>query len=228
MRPIRPCCRDRAGACGGHCGPRRRETVSLRQLKKDIDSLCVISKNLYRRHLTVSQRAAIAAELVPVIAEESKQRQIAHLVQNQKDAPCRPIGPHGVGWSTSIASKALGVGATSVKRVVRARLDLAIRCGRMDLAERIAQELAAVTAALQVAKRCSNRRRSWSLRSFQTQAQDSERTSARLWRCHSLRISKSFDLLRAREVGPCRSGHHNRHNGPVPKSYPVPLAKSQH
>lgn len=35
----------------------------------------VVSKNLHRRHLTTSQRAAIAAELVNAFAEEAKQRQ---------------------------------------------------------------------------------------------------------------------------------------------------------
>jgi hypothetical protein len=37
----------------------------------------VISKNLYRRHLTDDQRAAVASEMVPMLAEEAKKRMLA-------------------------------------------------------------------------------------------------------------------------------------------------------
>src|ERR1700731_2234226 len=36
----------------------------------------VVTENLRRRHLTTDQRAAIAAELVPLFAKEARQRQI--------------------------------------------------------------------------------------------------------------------------------------------------------
>ena len=37
------------------------------------------SKNLHRRHLTTSQRAAIAAESVPLLSEEAKEQQLSGL-----------------------------------------------------------------------------------------------------------------------------------------------------
>jgi len=36
--------------------------------------LYILSKNLHRRQFTVSQRAAIAAETVPMLADEAKKR----------------------------------------------------------------------------------------------------------------------------------------------------------
>lgn len=38
-------------------------------------TIYVLSKNLHRRHLTTSQRGAIAAEVVPLLKEEAKKRQ---------------------------------------------------------------------------------------------------------------------------------------------------------
>lgn len=66
--------------------------------------LYVISKNLHRRHLTASQKAAIAAEMVPLLAQEKKQS-------------ASPIGDVGE-KTNAIAAKAMGVGRTSVERVL--------------------------------------------------------------------------------------------------------------
>jgi site-specific DNA-methyltransferase (adenine-specific) len=38
----------------------------------------VVSQNLHRRHLTAGQKAAVAAEIEPMLAKEAKQRQKAH------------------------------------------------------------------------------------------------------------------------------------------------------
>lgn len=45
----------------------------------------VISLNLHRRHLTPSQAAAIALEVLPMLEEEAKERQLATLKQNQPE-----------------------------------------------------------------------------------------------------------------------------------------------
>jgi len=84
----------------------------------------VVSKNLQRRHLTISQRATIAAEMVPMLAKEAKER------QEKTQFPHRS-GPHGPDQKTKdlapkrrsaeVVAEALGVGPTSVKRALRAK-----------------------------------------------------------------------------------------------------------
>lgn len=47
----------------------------------------VLSLNLHRRHLDSSQRAAVAVEILPMLEEEARERQLATLKQNQVDTP---------------------------------------------------------------------------------------------------------------------------------------------
>lgn len=81
-------------------------------------TLYVLSRNLHRRHLTVSQRAAIAAETVPLLQEEAKKRQ-------GRRTDLETLTPSGVevygGRSNQIAAEALNVGERSVCRAVKVR-----------------------------------------------------------------------------------------------------------
>lgn len=77
----------------------------------------VISKNLHRRHLTISQQGMIAAEMVPFLKEEARERQISYLKQNQKDGPLVPNGTDG-GRATEAAAKAFDVSRNTVERAV--------------------------------------------------------------------------------------------------------------
>lgn len=86
----------------------------------------VLSKNLHRRHLTQSQRAVIAAEIVPMLAEEAKKRREAtRFGTNSNGMRSVPIGAVGEisGPSREIAAKALGVGSGSVNRALIAKRD---------------------------------------------------------------------------------------------------------
>ncbi len=47
----------------------------------------VLSLNLHRRHLTPSQRACLATDILPLLEEEARKRQLASLRQNQQPVP---------------------------------------------------------------------------------------------------------------------------------------------
>lgn len=83
--------------------------------------LYVISRNLHRRHLSVSQRACIAAEMVPMLREEAEKRQLS----GKRDDTLAPSGAkvddERSGRSAAIAARAVGVGETSVTRAVKAK-----------------------------------------------------------------------------------------------------------
>lgn len=85
----------------------------------------VISKNLRRRHLTTSQRAAIAVEAIPMLQEEAKERQLAALKQNRR-VPSSPIGNDGrtksaSGRSVEMAAESFQVGTSSVNRAIEVK-----------------------------------------------------------------------------------------------------------
>jgi hypothetical protein len=87
----------------------------------------VLSRNLHRRHLSVSQRAAIAADIVPMLQEEAKHRQggsgrfgsmsiddepqDAETDTTPKEIPVK-------GRSAEIAAKHLNVSPASVQRAI--------------------------------------------------------------------------------------------------------------
>lgn len=87
----------------------------------------VLSKNLHRRHLTTSQRAAIGAEALDLFREEAKKRQVAAGTANLRHESA-PIDTNSeFGRSRDKAAELVGVGASSIARaadVKRERPDL--------------------------------------------------------------------------------------------------------
>jgi hypothetical protein len=102
--------------------------------------LYVLSKNLRRRHLTVEQRAVIAAESIPLLSEEGRLRQRRSL-KNQTDATLGSTGPNDHGRSVEIAARAAEVSPSSVKRV------LAVKRADPDLCEQIKRGEVTISAA---------------------------------------------------------------------------------
>jgi hypothetical protein len=66
-----------------------------------------------------SQRAAIAIELIPEIAKETKRSQVAYLKQGQQNSPLPSKDGNGKGRATEIAGKALNVSRSVVERAAR-------------------------------------------------------------------------------------------------------------
>lgn len=109
-------------------GRHRQRACEERQVEPkyvDWDPACgitplewVISKNLHRRQLSVSQRAVLAAELQDRLAEAARTRQLAGL-RRGKDAPVRPNSATRKKTeqeSAFIAGQQFGIGKTSVKQ----------------------------------------------------------------------------------------------------------------
>ena len=110
--------RNRLEAC-------KRAGVNPRFVDWDDGSptLYVLSKNLHWRHLSTSQRAAIAAEAMSRLQEEARKRQIESLKQGPVSAVRRGRdSANGVndlhGKASEIAAKAVSVGARTVERAV--------------------------------------------------------------------------------------------------------------
>lgn len=69
----------------------------------------VISMNLHRRHLTSSQRACVATDVLPMLEEEARLRQIAQLKQGDKTPVVAKIPPREKGKSRDKAATATSV-----------------------------------------------------------------------------------------------------------------------
>lgn len=92
------------------------------EVEGDLSSpvIYVVSKNVHRRHLTTNQRAVIATEMVPMLQEEAKKRQVSGL-KNQEHSSLAPIGANERTWSSGIAAKAMQVGRRTVERVIKVK-----------------------------------------------------------------------------------------------------------
>lgn len=74
--------------------------------------LYVISKNLHRRQLTTSQRAAVAVESLPLLKEEARKRQVSGLKRG--DAEPVPMISGERGEAREVAATQTGVGSATV------------------------------------------------------------------------------------------------------------------
>jgi hypothetical protein len=90
----------------------------------------VVSKNIHRRHLTTSQRAAIAAEMMPMLREEARKRQSTRgteVYRSKHLVALTPQGesPNGINKvsqkSRDIAARAVEVGGKIVQEAVRVK-----------------------------------------------------------------------------------------------------------
>lgn len=82
-------------------------------------TLYVIAKNLHRRQLTIGQRAAIAAEMMPLLKEEAKQRQAVSGLGFYGAKPLPVNSPEVVkGEAREIAAKAVSVSGCTIQRAV--------------------------------------------------------------------------------------------------------------
>lgn len=120
--------RNRAKACG-------LAGVEPRYAKWDgaggSPTMFAVSKNLSRRHLTLGQQAAVAVEMLPLLAEEARKRQATSAagvyggkplsvtfrkaVEEDKTPVASTVEPE-TGRASELAAKAVGVSASSVER----------------------------------------------------------------------------------------------------------------
>jgi DNA modification methylase len=98
----------------------------------------VLTQNLHRRHLTIDQRAALAAELVPMFREEAKKRVGGRPKKSEKPS----AKMHGVsGKSSELAARFVGgVSVRYVEQVLSLEAKKAgtlakIKCGKLAIRE---------------------------------------------------------------------------------------------
>lgn len=102
---------------------------ALAELNGHSPTLFVVAKNLHRRHLTIAQRAAVAANMLPMLRDEAKERQRQAGKQYGHDRKSLPAKlPEAIsanasneiqnevrGESRHIAAQAMDVGARTVQ-----------------------------------------------------------------------------------------------------------------
>jgi hypothetical protein len=98
----------------------------------------VVSRNLYRRHLSTSQRAMVAAKIMPALKEEAKLRKIS----GKKDLSVNSR----TGRASEIAARAVGIGETSVEYGSRV-----LAKGVPELQEEVTKGKRSVSAAARIA-----------------------------------------------------------------------------
>lgn len=100
----------------------------------------VLSSNLHRRQLTETQRAALALDVLPIKAEFARQRMLAG-TKVDPPAHVREGVETQKGEAVELAAKEVGVGATSVRKVlkIKNRAPDAVEALRAGLVESIPQ-----------------------------------------------------------------------------------------
>jgi hypothetical protein len=96
----------------------------------------VVSKNIHRRHLTTSQRAAFAADLAAMLAPKAKERQIAPLKHGEDSV--RANSPEREGRPREQAAKVFHISPRSVQDAVVLKkedpaLHAAVKAGKTSL-----------------------------------------------------------------------------------------------
>lgn len=102
----------------------------------------VVSQNVHRRHLTESQRAMVAAALVPLFEEEAKERQRAGLRQGEAAPVSANLRGRDSGKATEKAAAAVNVSPRSVESALKVT-----REARPEVVEAVRRGEVAVSAA---------------------------------------------------------------------------------
>lgn len=106
----------------------------------------IVSKNLKRRHLTQSQRAAVAAELVPMLAEDARKRQLAGLKRGSEMPVQENLPERNNGQARDKAGELMGVSGRSVEDA------LAVQREAPEVLDRVKAGDIAVSTARKVAE----------------------------------------------------------------------------
>jgi ParB-like nuclease domain len=94
--------------------------MTTRQFKSEVErKLHALSLNVHRRQLTLSQRAAFAAELLPLFEKHAKERQLANLRKGTSKPVRKKVPPQEKGKATDQAAKVLKVNAKYVSDAKR-------------------------------------------------------------------------------------------------------------
>ena len=108
----------------------------------------VISKNLHRRHLNETQRAAVAVEVKRFESEAAKGRRLANLKKGEQDPECANWHTRDSGRASEVAAQKLNVSARSVDRAEKV---LASENAIPELKEAVRRGEVAVSSASVVA-----------------------------------------------------------------------------
>jgi hypothetical protein len=111
----------------------------------------VISENMIRRHLTSSQRAVVAVELLPLLEKEAKERQRLSQGRGKKVRKKLPTFSENGGRASQIAARVMKTNAAYVKAIKAVRQDAPelveeVRSGKLTVPE--ARELARTPASI--------------------------------------------------------------------------------
>jgi hypothetical protein len=111
----------------------------------------VICRNLHRRHMSTSQRAMVAAKLLPLLQEQAKER----MQRGKKTDPSPNLGQGQTGKATEQAAAVLQVGRGSVESAAKVLRDgtpelaSAVQSGKVSVSK--AKDISELPAAEQVA-----------------------------------------------------------------------------